>query len=221
VLLDLVNVNLSHYRSSADREEGSHQTAIPTRVFIGLRENATGGDTVDISPRSGVILPMGGDAKILEFAGSGIAALRDDMQDKEHRMAVLGARLLTQSPAGVEAADTARIHRASESSVLASLASSWEQVLEVTLKTVAMWMQADADQVSAKLNRDYMPTGLPSGAVTEYMQAYQGGGLTLQDIFRIWKRYELVNSDTNFDEWQQTIQDDGGGITALQFNNAE
>ena len=76
-ILDLVDVNLSHFRSSADLEEGRHKLAFPIPVLIGVDDSQTtwriGGDAV-------WMLPMGADAKMLEFTGQGLGSLENALE---------------------------------------------------------------------------------------------------------------------------------------------
>lgn len=128
-LIDLVDVNLSHYRTNADYEHGCHFTAMPTLFLAGftqtvdpLSNKATevyvGGETAVVTSNS--------DAKgqYIEFSGAGLSALERNLDKKEKQMAVLGARMLEEQKSGVESAETAGIHRAGEQSALASIAIS-------------------------------------------------------------------------------------------------
>ena len=77
-LLDLVNVNLSHYRTTADFEHGAHFTGLPTAVITGHRLDE--GEGLAIGAGEAWVLPAP-DAKafFLEFSGQGLGALSDSL----------------------------------------------------------------------------------------------------------------------------------------------
>ncbi|MFX5760945.1 DUF4055 domain-containing protein, partial [Acinetobacter baumannii] len=78
-------------------------------------------------------------AYFLEFEGQGLDALEKNLSRKENQMAILGARLLEAPQKGVEAAETAGIHRAGENSVLASVAQTLSEGLEKALELFILW----------------------------------------------------------------------------------
>jgi len=91
-ILDLVNVNLSHYRTQADLEQGNYLTSSPTPYIIGQKnaENAAW------SIGSGTIwfLSEGASTGMLEYTGAGLSYLEKSLDRKQAMMALLGARLL-------------------------------------------------------------------------------------------------------------------------------
>jgi hypothetical protein len=122
-LLDLVDVNLSHYCTSADLEHGRHFTGLPTPVVCGVQLEA--GQSLSIGSAKAWVFPdPQAKATFLEFTGQGLGELREAMREKESMMATLGARMLAPESKGIESAQTASIHRAGENSVLASISQS-------------------------------------------------------------------------------------------------
>ena len=160
-ILDLVDVNLSHYRTTADLEYGAHWTGVPTPVFIGeiISDDDDEVTEVKLGSTTGINLAENGDAKFLEFSGQGLEALEKRAEKKEQMMAVLGARILAQEKKMVESAETASIHRAGESSVLASIANAISTVLTRLLEITRDWQGLNQnDEVKIELNTDYVPT---------------------------------------------------------------
>ncbi len=126
-LLGLVNVAMSHYRSSADLEHGRHFTGLPTLYVTGSTSNAP----IAVGSHAAIVL---GDpaAKVgyAEFSGQGLASLERALEEKEHMMAVLGASVFADQRKGVEAAETARIRSSGETSLLMGVVNSVEETLE-------------------------------------------------------------------------------------------
>ena len=119
-LLDLANVCLSHYRSSADLEHGRHFTALPqVRTSQELIQMNTTKAFMSGQGTAWVIPNEQAKVGFLEFSGQGLGSLERALEQKKKMMAVLGARLL-EGPKGVEAAETARIRQNTETSILGS-----------------------------------------------------------------------------------------------------
>lgn len=180
-LLDLVNVNLSHYRSLADLEHGRHFTALPT-PWITAPTAERGAAEYSIGPGNVWLLEPGGQAGMLEFRGAGLAYLESACRDKERMMAVLGARLLDEQKTGVEATETVRLRQAGEQSFLASLADTCGRALTEALRLWAMWQGEDAQKISLRLNSDFDTTRLSSDELRELIAAWQAGAIDTQQL---------------------------------------
>jgi hypothetical protein len=129
-LLDLADVNLAHYRNSADREHGLFYVSLPTPWVAG----AIGDGMLKIGPGTAWRLGENGKAGMLEFSGAGIAAIERAMKEKENHMAALGAKLL-ETPT-MNATATAVLERQAGSiASLRTIASS----LGAALTTVTRW----------------------------------------------------------------------------------
>lgn len=169
-LLDLVNVNLSHYMNSADLEWGRHFTCLPTPWVAGgdpKQRPLIGSSIAWVIPDS--------DAKVgmLEFTGAGLGHLKDGMEHKERLMAILGSRLLEDNKAGVEAAEAIKLRLTGDSAVLASIAfqasASWTKILN----WVWQWTNIGETSISVTLNTDFNPARLPAADQAVLMQSFQ------------------------------------------------
>lgn len=201
-LLDLVNVNISHYRNIADLENGAHLTGVPTPVFVGLPPDQ---EKVVLGGAGGISIPSpNGDAKYLEFTGKGLDQLRDLAKWKEEQMARLAARILATEKKSAEAAETEAIRRAGENSILASIANGVSFSMKEVLVYMARWATAQED-VSFELNTDYMPEKLEPNMITAILKAYQGGAMTLRDVFDAFKRGEVVSADRDYEEFREDL----------------
>jgi hypothetical protein len=199
---DLVSVNLGHYRNSADHEHGLHFTALPTPVITG---HSIGSDeSIAIGSESFLVIknPLA-KAYFMEFTGAGLAPIQTAMDKKESQMATLGARMLSEDKKGVEAAETAKIHRSGENGVLSSLAGSVTKGIRRALEMAADWANASS-AVEFELNKDFMPVGMAPGMLKELLAAWQSGGISMPVLFDNLKRGEVINSETDL----ATMQDD-------------
>ena len=113
-LLDLVDVNLSHYRTTADYEHGLHFTGLPTPVVTGFYADEQSAQLRIGSGTAWLLPDPAAKAFYLEFSGQGLSELREALRAKESMMATLGARILAPEKSVQETAQTAAIHRAGE-----------------------------------------------------------------------------------------------------------
>lgn len=197
-LLDLAQVNLSHYRTMADLEHGAHWAGLPTPVFIGLTEDQrkTG---IKMGSSEGITLPIGGDAKFLEFTAVGLQALEKRAEEKREEMVVLGARILAPEKRQPETREVATIHRAGENSVLASIANNASGAIESGLEMMRDWAGLSGD-VLFRLNTDYLATPMDAAMLGALTGALQAGTLSSQDYFWYLQRGDVIRADRTYEE---------------------
>ena len=193
-LLDLVDVNLSHYRNSADLEHGRHFVALPTPYITGWVEPVEGSGPLRIGSGAAWTL-QNPDSKVgmLEFTGQGLGALERALEQKERTMAVLGARLLEQQPRQGETAETVRLRQSGEHAVLGSIASAVSQGLTKVLNWHAWWAGAsdvepmqehtDPHDCTLELNKDFFDTTLTAQEAQTLMQLWQAKGITYETLY--------------------------------------
>lgn len=205
-LLDLVEVSCSHVNSSCLLEWGQMWTANPTPCFVNL--DLKEGETVALGSSSGLRFNKEGTAFFLEFTGAGLDSIRTAMEDKRRDMATLGARMLMEERKQVEAAETAQIHRAGESSVLASIAGSVGEGVEWVLQWLAQWGGRGEVEVSYKLNTDYMPMPLSPQELMALMAAWQGGAISREDLFARLQRGEVIAEGKTVEDQREELENE-------------
>ena len=173
-LLSIADLSLSHYRSSADLEQGNFYASLPMPYVIGAKlpkgqpgpRQAGQAYEPDSQPKdtgykmgSGKVMnfPKGPvEVGYLEIKGPGLASLHKTLEMKEKQLMSVGARLIAdQTRSQAETAQTARIRGQADASLLRLAANTIDQVLTKALATVAGWMGVEGD-VSVILNRDYL-----------------------------------------------------------------
>jgi hypothetical protein len=197
-LIDLANVNISHYRTSADLEQGNYLTSQPTPYITGMRADHAG----DFPIGSGAmwLLPEGAQAGMLEYKGAGLTFLENSLSRKQGMMAQLGARLLEDQQRAVEAADTVRLRSSGESSVLANLANSCSMGLCQCLEWVTDWEGANPELVEVQLNTDFMDTRMEPPEMRELVAAWQSGAIPTDDLIYNLQRGEILRPDFTIEE---------------------
>jgi hypothetical protein len=174
-LLDLVELNLAHYRLSADYYHGLHFTGLPQPVISGVSQDEA---PMTIGSSEAWLLPdPAAQAFYLEYSGQGLDAMRQELEALEDRMARLGSRTLAAEKRSAETAETALIHRAGESGTLASLAQAVSTGLSRALEMAGEWAGAGGPAL-CQLNTDYHPTPLSADELEALVTALQAGAIS-------------------------------------------
>lgn len=208
-LIDLVDMNLSHYKNMADWEHGAHFTGLPTAVVSGYSpvQDDTGRMPEKLyigSTTAWVFTDPLARAMYLEFTGQGLGTLKDLCERKEMMMAILGARMLEAQKKGIESADAAGIHRSGEQATLASAAQSISMGLKQALQTFSDWA-GSSGEVKYELNRDFFPMPMDAPTLTALILGWQSGAYSYETLFRKLKQGEVISSESTPESEQAKI----------------
>jgi len=209
-LIDLADLNLSHYRTSADYEHGCHFTALPTAWIAGYADTVDGqGKPVTKSFHIGspvvwTFADPNAKAEFLEFKGQGLTTLKENLDRKEQQMAVLGARMLAAEKKQAETATTSAIHRSGENSILASIAISISLAVKRAMDIFSLWA-GGTPNVEFDLNRDFMPVPMEPAQLSALVGAWQAGALSTEDLFENLQRGDVIDSKKTLEEQQAEI----------------
>lgn len=207
-LLDLINLNFSHYRSTADIEHAAHYTALPTPVIVG--HSLAEGTTLKIgSSEAWVFSEPDANAFYLEYSGQGLGALEERIDKKESQMAALGARMLMGDKAAAETAETHQIKRQGEYSALASLAQSISNAITVILSWIAEWKGLDSTDILYQINKDFFPSQLSAQELTALLQTWQSGGIAFSDFINQLKKGEIIEGDRSPEDIKDELDLEG------------
>ena len=217
-LIDLANISLSHYRTSADLENGRHFTSLPQAWITGVDADEfrhglhVGGSTAWILPNENTKLGY------LEFSGQGLGSLENALKEKEAMMAVVGARLL-ESKKGVESAETSSIRQNIETSVLSHIAVTLQNGLNKILKYMARWEGLNENEVHVELNMDFVDVRIPHQEIIALVQAYQMGGISMDTLLYNLKQGEVIPNDVSIDDEREKIEMDHGSNNEGPIDN--
>ena len=220
-LIDLANISLSHYRTSADLENGRHFTSLPQAWITGADSEDfrnglhVGGSRAWILPNENTRLGY------LEFSGQGLGSLENALREKEAMMAIVGARLL-ESKKGVESAETSRIRQNIETSVLSHIAVTLQNGLRKILKYMARWEGLNENEVHLELNMDFVDVRIPHQEIIALVQAYQMGGISMDTLLYNLKQGEVIPNDVSINDEREKIEmDHGTGNEGPEDNRSE
>lgn len=214
-LLDLVDVNLSHYRSSADLEHGRHFTALPTAWISGMKPAQPGVKSQAMSIGSGsawLLEDPQAKAGFLEFTGAGLGALVTALEHKEALMAVLGARLLESQPRLQETAAAVMLRHSGDDATLRTIATVVSQLLTQTLRWAAWWDGAtdniNDEAIAIALNQDFVDAELGADQIKVLLLAVQAGTMSFDSFYFLLTRGEWTIPGRTAEQERHAIQTD-------------
>jgi hypothetical protein len=205
-ILDMVNLNLSLYRNSADLEHGLHFTALPTAWVAGFDLKTTklkigaqnAWSTENESAKAGY----------LEFTGVGLGSIREQMKEKKQELAVLGGRLLEEQKQEAEAAAAISLRQAGDQSVLSNVAKSVSEAWTQVLRWCAEWMALTVkpEDISISLSQDFAVASIDGHLLTALIAACQGGLMSWDSLFYNFKRSEMVPDNVTAEDERARIE---------------
>lgn len=208
--VDLCNMNLAHYRNSADYEHALFQTAQPTPWIAGGLDEKTKPSTIG----GGTIwyLPENAKAGMLEFTGKGLDAQRVAMQDKEDRMASLGARMIKDSSRVQEKAETARLRARGETSLVMDTLQTVETGVTLLMQWAADWLLS-SEEVSLALNKDFVDARIDANMMVAIVKTWQSGAISRETMHWNLQQGEVMKMDVTATEEKDRIDDEGEFLT--------
>lgn len=186
-LIELADLNLSHYRNSADHENAIHFCGLPQPWVSGVR--AREGEVWNVgTPEAWAINDPAGRAGYMEMTGQGVQKIADAMIEKERRMAAIGARMLEGQRNQVETAETARIRQAGEMGSLTTIANTCSEAIQESLGVLSRYIGEKPESIEFQLNTDFVDSPLSPQEMVQLMQVWQGGGIS-QDTY-LWNLHK-------------------------------
>lgn len=204
-MIDLVNVNISHYISDADHRAGVAWTTRPQPWATGINDD----ELVDATLGGGELWTTRnteGDFGMLEYSGNGLKASENQINKLEDRMSVLGARMLTNNDQKEQSATEFVGKKQGENSALSFVADRVSKTLTEALKFVAKWMGLDDADIEYRLNKDYVPVGAKPDDIIKMITAVQTGKYTQQDYLWWLEQNEVIDPSIDLETRQSEME---------------
>lgn len=218
-LIDLVNMNISHYQSTSDVEHGAHKTAMPQPWIAGIDNapSSTGqpAPTFYIGGGNAWVFPdPNTQVGMLEYSGQGLQAIETRISKKEEQMAVLGARMLEAQKKGVETAEVAGMHRSGEQSALTTQAETIDSGMTRALSWFDLWA-GGSGEVTFALNKDFMPAKLTPEQLRELVGSWQSGALSDQELYEQLQAGGIIDPDKPFEEHEEQVRNSAPKVAPI------
>jgi hypothetical protein len=198
-LLDIADLCVQHYMASADYAHGLHYVALPFYYAFGVDKSSK----LALGP-SAALISENENAKcgIVEFTGGGLGAFENRLKSLEHKMAILGARLLEEQKREAETAEAMKMRSSGDESVLSGIAQAVGEQLALAVSRLLWWAgpSGDAPEVTIELNRDYVASAMDPAMLTALIQARQAGEISRETFLWNMHRGEVLPPDRTVEE---------------------
>lgn len=216
-MIDLCNVNVAHYRNSADYEHAMFFAGQPTMWATGITDDDNiggigGGSFWRIANENAKV-------GMLEYKGECIKDVRQAMIDKEGRMVFLGARMIQGRERNNETAEAARIRSSGETSVLQAAVNAMEQAINASMYHAAamMGVDVDPDESMITLNRDFVDAAMPLDQIQALVRSWQGDAFgaqysepAIKTMYHQLKTGEVLAPDITFEDYTEAVNESQG-----------
>lgn len=200
-LSDIADINMAHYRNSADYEESCFLVGQPS-LFIThslspdqFRDYNPQG--IKLGSRAGHVLGETGSATLLQANPNNLVL--EAMRLKEQQMVMIGARIITDRTAN-ETAEGARIRFASENSVLGDLVGNLSEAIETCIGWVGLFMGVDTEDMKFQINNEFYDKSVDPQLIMSMIQLLDRQIIGDQDIFDRLKSGGIVEPERTLED---------------------
>jgi len=181
-LIEIAEVNLAHYRNSADFEESTFIVGQPMLVIAGLTDawaEKYFADGIGAGARGAVLVPEGGSANFIQVQPNSMPA--DGMAIKSKQMVELGARLITDGGTA-QTAEAARIKHSADASVLKVIVRNMIQAYIDAIAAVLQFQSGTEEEIVFSINTNFFTSKLSAMEIQAYVAAWQAGAFDKAEL---------------------------------------
>lgn len=193
-LEDMADLNIAHYRNSADYEESAFLMGQPTLVVSvtddwvkevwNNQEVCPNG--IALGSRTPIPMPIGGSAELLQVDPNTLAG--EAMKHKEEQAKALGAKLV-EPRTGNRTLGEAQMDEASEASVLMTCAKNVSAGYTRCIRWAAQFIgQEVSDEVGYEMNTDFEISRMTTEQRRQLLSEWQGGAISYTEYRSILRR---------------------------------
>jgi len=208
-LLDIVDLQFSHYRSYAMLEHGRFYTAMPVYYAPVASGDERGSYTIGPS----VVWEVEGNAKpgILEFTGNGLKSLENALSDKEQQIEALGGRLVSSERVSTgQSNNMLKTKEANEQAMLLNMANVLDTGFTGLLRWWAQWQDvspSDAANIDFQTNKDFLLQNIGAREFRAIQMMYEAGLIPIDVVYDYLRRAEVVPDWMPLDQFKAMLDD--------------
>ena len=207
-MLDIALTNISHYRSSAELEQGLFYTGFPV-YYAEIGQGAEGGADYELAPNRVWETPTGTKPGLLEFNGHGLKFLENALDRKESQAASLGGRMIGIRTAAVSESDNSlRMKELNEHAALLGIAKTLDSGGTILLSWWLRWAgasESEAKQAEIEFNKDFVFDGIGSREFRAVHAMYKDGILPIEVVYDYLKKALVIPDWMGVDEFKKLL----------------
>lgn len=216
----MADLNIAHYRNTADDEEQLH-TCAQAMLIIAPGESISADDWMKLNPngvkfgsRRGVNVGAGGNAFLLQaVAGNALSAA---IIEKEERAVKIGGQLIT--PTTQQTAEAARIQKGADTSVAASITKNVTQAYNDAIQWCADYL-GETGEFKFQLSTDFLFDGtLSAQDIDAMVRTWQAGAISKSVLDDAFVKAKIISSEVDLDEMNDAIDEEQGEQGGVDFS---
>jgi hypothetical protein len=194
-LLDIANLNITHYQRQADLIHALHIAAMPTLVLEGW-DDTTGSATMGVN--YAIAMQPGNKAYYVQADATSFDAQMAELQSLESQMSTLGVTKLFGQKFVAESAEAKRIDQAQSNSVLSIISQELESALNQAFAFAAQYVGMEPPEIT--IDRDFDYYRLIGQDVSVLAQLNQMGKISDAMLLEILRRGEILPDNINIED---------------------
>ena len=194
-LLDIANLNITHYQRQADLIHALHIAAMPTLVLEGW-DDTTGSATMGVN--YAIAMQPGNKAYYVQADATSFDAQMNELQSLEQQMSTLGVTKLFGQKFVAESAEAKRIDQAQSNSVLSIISQELESALNQAFAFAAQYVGMESPEVT--IDRDFDFYRLIGQDISVLTQLNQLGKISDSLLLEILRRGEILPDNINIED---------------------
>ena len=194
-LYDLAELNIAHYRNSADYEESAYMCGQPTPYVVGVTQqwvNDVFKGDIRLGSRSVIPLPVGGAAGLLQPSSNSMP--KDAMEHKERQAAALGAKLVEKKTVERTATEV-QADEAASISILGSIAKNVEAAYKSAFTIFGNFLGVTVTDDAIVMNTDFDISRMSAGERQQLLLEWQAGIIAFSEYREVLHQAGVAKLD--------------------------
>jgi hypothetical protein len=194
-LLDIANLNITHYQRQADLIHALHIAAMPTLVLEGW-DDTTGSATMGVN--YAIAMQPGNKAYYVQADATSFDAQMAELESLASQMSTLGVTKLFGQKFVAESAEAKRIDQAQSNSVLSIISQELESALNQAFAFAAEYVGMEPPEIT--IDRDFDYYRLIGQDVAVLSQLNEAGKISDAMLLEILRRGEVLPDNINVED---------------------
>lgn len=205
-MLDIADLNLSHYRTYAELEYGRLYTALP--VYYAPGSDGSSPAEYHVGPNTVWEVPVGATPGILEFHGTGLKTLEGALVSKEGQISAIGGRLMPGQKGISESSNQTVLREANEQAVLLNCIGAAQTGMTIVVRWWLMFQDVPLGQtedLSYEINQSFLSTPIGAREIRAIQLMYSDGLITVEQLYGYLLKAEIVEPNTDLEEFKADL----------------
>ena len=215
-LLDIANLNITHYQRQADLIHALHIAAMPTLVLEGW-DDTTGSATMGVN--YAIAMQPGNKAYYVQADATSFDAQMAELESLASQMSTLGVTKLFGQKFVAESAEAKRIDQAQSNSVLSIISQELESALNQAFAFAAQYVGLEPPEIT--IDRDFDYYRLIGQDVAVLTQLNQAGKISDAMLLEVLRRGEVLPDNINIEDELEVSTDNALALPEAAENTGD